>query len=50
MKPPSLPQFDRYASKLTLEPYYYDVDSPRTLLQEWGIEYPPPVRDGGPGR
>jgi len=24
-----------------LEPFHYDPDSPRTLLQEWGIQYPP---------
>lgn len=24
-----------------LEPYHYDPDSPKTLLEEWGIPYPP---------
>jgi aminobenzoyl-glutamate utilization protein B len=25
-----------------LEPYYYDPGSPQTLLEQWGIAYPPP--------
>jgi aminobenzoyl-glutamate utilization protein B len=29
----------RYRS--LLEPYYYDPESPQTLLEFWGIEYPP---------
>lgn len=50
-EPPTFLNTEKMAKwRLLLEPYYYDVDSPRTLLQEWGIEYPPPVRDGGPGR
>jgi len=27
-----------------LEPHYYDPNSPQTLLEEWGISYPPAFR------
>ncbi len=34
-----------------LAPHYYDPSSPKTLLEEWGIPYPPPaVTNGTPNK
>ncbi len=29
-----------------IEPFHYDPESPKTLLEEWGVTYPPPAPGG----
>lgn len=41
-EPPTFLNAEKMAKwRPLLEPHYYDPDSPKTLLEEWGIPYPP---------